>query len=492
MFKKFIPIIITTVCILAVSMIPFKIVSYGFLPVDDALGHAAKAVSGKDLSQILVIRPDIKLDTNIGWRVILTFVHNVTGWDALGLVLFSVTALFILYSLVGLLLLRRPEAWPIMLLIAVLAWGAPIGRLVEGRPYIITMSVLLLICFTWPRLTGKKTPYGLLSLLALSIAVSAWTHSSWYLFCLPIIALLLARQWLSSLRLTAATVSGVIIGAILTGHPMIFLMQTARHPFLVFGNIRLQNMLVGELLPGDGSVLVVMAVVLILVWRSLRGRWDSKVIDNPVFILMSLSWVLGFVTMRAWFDVGIPAVSFWVANEVQDFLETQDRFLSAKRIIVAFTALVMLYLFVTSDINSRWSASIYTEYMTADDPVKADLLPEPGGILYSPDMLVFFRTFFKNPHAQWRYMVGYEPAMMPPEDLKIFRNIQLRLGNISAFKPWIDKMTPRDRLIIEYAPDKPPPLETLEWRKITSTKWSGRLPRKKDASIIDHKTGKGK
>jgi len=482
-YSKFIPVVVTTVCILVISMIAFKIISYGFLPCDDALAHAAKVISGKDLNQIMVIRPDVKLDPNAGWRAILELVHYVTGWDVLGLVLFSVVSLFILYSLVGISSLRRPEAWPIMLLILTLAWGAPVGRLIEGRPYIVTMTTMLFICFAWPRLTEKKPPYDILSLLALSIASSTWIHCSWYIFGLPVIALLLARQPLASARLAAAAACGVILGAVMTGHPVTFLTHTVRHPFLVFGNIRFQNMLVGELLPGDGSVVLVIAVLLLMAWRALRGRWDSKVIDNPVFILGSLCWVLGFMTMRVWLDIGIPALSFWVANEIQDFLETGMGPLSAKRLVVAFMALGTLYFAVTSDINFRWSGSIFRESMTANNPEQKDLLPDPGGILYSTDMLVYFRTFFKNPRAEWRYMVGSEPAIMPPEDLKIFRDLQFHFGDIAYFKPWVDKMKPEDRLIIQYGPDKPPPLEGLKWSKITGTQWSGRLPRKGDPPI---------
>lgn len=491
-YLKFIPVIIITVSILAISLVPFKVISYGFLPSDDALRHAAKTISGKDWSQILVLRPDIKLDPNIGWQKILEFVHNITGWDTLGLVLFSMTSLFILYSLVGLLSLRRPEAWPIMLLISLLTWGSNLERYFIGRPYIVTMSVLLLICFVWPRLTEKKPSYGLLLLLALSIAASTWIHCSWYMFCLPIIAFLLAREWLACLRLTAATVFGVALGATLTGHPIMFFAQTVNHFMLVFGKAQSQNMLVTELLPADGSIFVVMSVILLMMWRSLRGRWDIKIIDNPAFILASLSWVLGLVTMRVWLDVGIPAVSFWIANEIQDFLETQAKFLSVKRLAVAFIALAVFYFAITSDINYRWSRSIYTEYITADDPSKADLLPEPGGILYSSDMAVFFRTFFKNPHAPWRYMVGFETAIMPPEDLKIYRNLQFHLYDIAFLKPWIDKMKPEDRLIIQQASDSPPPIETLEWGKITKTQWSGRLPRNAGTSVIDHKEKRAK
>ena len=62
-------------------------------------------------------------------------------------------------------------------------------------------------------------------------------------------------------------------------------------------------------------------------------------------------------------------------------------------------------------------------------------LPEPGGIFYSAQMGFFYNTFYRNPQAEWRYILGLEPALMPEDDLKIYRDIQLSGGAVKAVGP---------------------------------------------------------
>jgi hypothetical protein len=102
-------------------------------------------------------------------------------------------------------------------------------------------------------------------------------------------------------------------------------------------------------------------------------------------------------------------------------------------------------------------------------------MPEGSGIFYAADMRFFFNTFYKNPRADWRYMVGFEPALMLPEDLKIYRAIQRAGGACEAYEPWVKKMRAEDRLAI--ACSIQPPLPSLEWKR-SGDYWIGRLPRK--------------
>src|ERR1041385_5000675 len=51
---RYVPLGAWVIVIMTVILIPSKIISYGYLPQDDALRHAAKAVSGKPWSEILV------------------------------------------------------------------------------------------------------------------------------------------------------------------------------------------------------------------------------------------------------------------------------------------------------------------------------------------------------------------------------------------------------------------------------------------------------
>ena len=54
------------IAILIILFIPLKIIEYGYLPGDDALRHAAKAVSGKPWPEILVLGPAFHFDPELG------------------------------------------------------------------------------------------------------------------------------------------------------------------------------------------------------------------------------------------------------------------------------------------------------------------------------------------------------------------------------------------------------------------------------------------
>lgn len=475
--SRIVPLLVLCLVIFVMLIIPMKITGYGFLPPDDALRHSAKAISGKTWNEILVLRSDIKMDSHPGWHSILGFVHKITNCDADSLVVFSIVSLFALFCLVPLFMLRYHEAWLIALMVIITANYTLIYRLLLGRPYIVTMSTLLLLCFLWPNLRDKKTPYKILIILTLAIAASIWIHGSWYLFTLPLLCFFLAREWRAGIRVGMCIFAGIIIGAPLTRHPYLFLTSGISHMFNAFGNHQLQRTLVGEFQVFSGDSLIVIAVLGVLAWRNMRLGWNPKVIDNPVFMLAALSWVLGFVANRFWLDWGLPAAAVWMAQEFEEALNVKMDILSWRRVLLAIVVGAAFYISATSDINSRWTSNLTTEYLSPENPKQASWLPEPGGIIYSDDMTIFYQTFFKNPHAPWRYILGFEPTMMPREDLAILRKIQWNFGAYEAFEPWVKKMRPRDRLIIRRGPDTPPKIAGLEWYYAATGIWIGRLPR---------------
>jgi len=116
-FKRYIPLAVWVVSVLTIVLVPLKIIGLGFLPMDDALRHAAKAVSGKAWQDILVMRPDFAIDPSPGWQKILewvcpaTWVQQWANGPAEALVVFSVISLMLLVTLCALPWLRRPEAW---------------------------------------------------------------------------------------------------------------------------------------------------------------------------------------------------------------------------------------------------------------------------------------------------------------------------------------------------------------------------------------------
>ncbi len=69
--SKLVPPVIFILIIFTFFMIPINVLSKGFLPEDDALRHAAKVISEKEWTEILVLRPEIQADSHTGWHKIL-------------------------------------------------------------------------------------------------------------------------------------------------------------------------------------------------------------------------------------------------------------------------------------------------------------------------------------------------------------------------------------------------------------------------------------
>jgi hypothetical protein len=91
-------------------------------------------------------------------------------------------------------------------------------------------------------------------------------------------------------------------------------------------------------------------------------------------------------------------------------------------------------------------------------------------------MTIFYQIFYKNPKADWRYILGFESAFMPREDLKILRYIQSNARIYKYFGPWVKKMKPEDRLILRADMDHQPKISELEWNYTALNIWVGRKP----------------
>lgn len=477
-YRPLIPAIVICITVITIIFIPLRVIAYGYLPLDDALRHAAKVISGKDWSQILVVRDEIKMDSHPGWHAVLGCAHRLFGLDQDGLVVFSVVALFILFCLVPIFFLKRPEVWPIALLIVTVANNGFMMRLFFGRPYIISMAVIAMLCLRWQSFKVKKFPYTDVILLALLISASTWMHCSWHLWAVPVFAFFLAREYRAAFRIVIACLAGILIGASFTGHPAVFLKQSFAHSLLAFSGNPLHRMLVSEFQPFGGDMIMVIVAAGLLILRYSRGAWNAKCVDNPVFILAATEWVLAFFVMRFWIDWGMPALMVWIALELQGFFKDLVREYSWRRILITSFGCLALFLALTNDLGGRWTYNLTTEYLSQDDPRQEKWLPDAGGIVYSNDMAVFYQTFFKNPKAPWRYILGFEPAWMPPDDLRIYRKIQWNYGASQSFEPWVKKMRPQDRMIIRGQSESAPKIEGLEWYYTATNTWIGRLPKK--------------
>jgi hypothetical protein len=222
----------------------------------------------------------------------------------------------------------------------------------------------------------------------------------------------------------------------------------------------------------------VLAVVIMLLWRARSADWRPQQLLNPLFLMGVLGWLLGLKVVRFWSDWGLPAMLIWLAFEFQKQLEKYMLADSWKRLLLTAALALGVFLGTTSDRDSRWTACLTKEYLTQADAELAGWLPPPGGVIYSADMRVFNDTFFKNPNAPWRYALGFESALMLPEDLAVVRNVDWNFGDVRAYAPWVKKMRPEDRLVIRAAAGAMPNIPELEWHYAVTDLWMGR-PRQK-------------
>jgi hypothetical protein len=474
--KRYVPLAVWAIVLLVILAMPLKIIKYGYLPGDDALRHAAKAVSGKSWSEILVLNDVYKIDHEFGWNLLLEKIHHWTNWDTDKLVVFSVVSLFILVGWSALPWLKRPEAWLATLTLATLV-AAVCGRMTLGRPFLVTFAVLLTLLFLWQKFGSSPPKKWMLLLATILFALVTFVHGVWYLWVLLLGAFFLAGEIRWAVLLGFCWVIGVFIGSALTGHPFEYPLQAFKLALLAVGAHATARTMATELQPFDGDILAVGILGGLLVLRQLAKLNVVPLVKNPAFWLTCICWVLGFKVARFWDDWGWPALMVLVAYDLQSLLQARFAENSFKRLGLTLFLAAATFLCVTNDAHSRWSQTLSDRYLTADNPELAGWLPDHGGIFYTADMTLFYQTFYKNPTGDWRYMLGFEPTWMPAEDFEVYHNVLWNLGEVKAYDQWINKMQPADRLVIRGGRGASPGIAQLEWKYSGVGIWVGRTPR---------------
>ena len=184
--------------------------------------------------------------------------------------------------------------------------------------------------------------------------------------------------------------------------------------------------------------------------------------------MIVLCWVLGFKADRNWADWGMPVcpgMAPALPIRANHHLRRLDSSLLQMPCRHGAPGRPALSPKATNDLGRRYSGSTAPICLVRQrSPSLQGWLPEGDGIFYTSQMGFFYDTFYVNPRAPWRYIVGYEPALMPDDDLKIYRDIQKSGGAIQAYKPWADKLRPADRLRQFTAPPSP---TCRSWNGIT-------------------------
>jgi hypothetical protein len=298
------------------------------------------------------------------------------------------------------------------------------------------------------------------------------------LWLLPIAAFFFAGQFRWTVLLAGAWLTGVCLAALLTGHPAVYFAQAIEVAFNTVGKHITNRTEVSEMQPFDGNILAVVLVGALVLLRAATKPATPPLTKNPAFWLMCGCWILAFRVARFWEDWGWPALMVLAATEVEFLLLAKMAADSWRRLLVAVILALATFLAVTSDFGSRWTQSLTWQFLSAaEHPELAGWMPEKGGILYCADMNVFYRTFFKNPNGDWKYILGYEASLMPAEDFQTYHKILWNFGDAKAYAPWVEKMKPADRLVIPGGGSERPNLPRLEWNYGVSGIWIGRLPR---------------
>jgi hypothetical protein len=195
--------------------------------------------------------------------------------------------------------------------------------------------------------------------------------------------------------------------------------------------------------------------------------------------MIVINWILGLTADRFWADWGVAAALVWMAGEFDQAMPLLWEASSLQRFIACGCIVLPLYLNSTNDLGRRYSACLTEPFVDGADPQLKDWMPGPGGIFYNDNMQFFYNTFYKNPGGDWRYMSGFEPALMPVDDLKIYRDIHRMEGSLDSYQPWVKKLRPQDRLAV--ARSSPPDIPALEWKQAAPGVWIGRLAASKPA-----------
>jgi hypothetical protein len=473
--QRYAPLACWIAVLLTALFICLKILGYGYSPGGDARRHVAKPFAGKPYSQIVVMRPEYVVDHSPGWEWLLGVLRRAFGWGEDALMSFSIMSLLLWIFCLPLIWLRRPEAWLAAILAQMIAIPELMIRWTQARPFLITEGILIALLFSWSKDERKNPPWWKLILTGAAFALSVWMHGAWYLWVLLLVAFFLAQRWRAGLWLAVCWVAGTLAGALLTGKPFAFLYGAVFMAASVYHEHLPKWMLVGEFQPSEGEFASLTLLALVYLWLKLQNRIFRPLFLQPVFWMIAINWILGFSADRFWADWGLPAALVWMAlqfDEAMPAIAPPDSF---KRLLLCGLITLPLFLDATNDLGRRYTSSLNETFLDASDPNLKGWLPGTGGIFYSDNMKFFYNTFYKNPTAQWRYMVGFEPALMLPDDLKVYRDIQRRGHAAEAYEPWIKRMRPEDRFAIESQFE--PNLPALEW-KHSGDYWIGRLPQK--------------
>jgi hypothetical protein len=466
------------IILLVAVFIPLKVVSYGWTPPDDGLRHVAFSTVDIEWSDVLLIKPELASDHNPGWHWILKSFYRL-GLDKEGLMMLSVVGLFALVHIAGLLVVSKPIAWFLSFFILVIVEPGVLFRFFLGRPFIFTFAITFFLLKLWTDnkfielQKNKLSPLwrGIISVIL--VALSTWIHGSWYLFFLVVFAFILAGRFREAGQLSLCVILGTFVGALLSGDFMGFMYFQKNATLAIFTEDVYNWQLVTEFGSGRISMGWFWVIVCLAAYMIKTKKRDlEEILLDPVLILTLLGWCLGIKTYRFWGDWGVMAFMYWTAKAFSDSLPLEIFNNLRIRYSLFIFLTVSVFFLATHDGGGRYSRRSLDQPIDFTSEELCDWAPGEDGIVYSYNMSVFYNHFYAYPKAKWKYVLGFESAIMPDEDRLVLRQIGMNDGRVAGdYMPWINKMRPQDRLIL---PAKLADTPMLEWKIGARYHWIGR------------------
>lgn len=464
-------LVLLTLVIVVVAMIGI-VVGRGFLPIDDALRHAAKAISQKPWAEVLVLDEAYAkgMESHPGWHAFLTSMTWLVGPSIESLVVVSIVVLFSTMFLPG-LSLARPEAWWLAAAVWLYVDPGTLGRWVLGRPLVLSLAMMSLVLILSPRLRDTNWRKPWLWCVIGAVALAVWCHSTiWYLWVLPVGSMLLAGFGWNLWRPALAIFGGVAIGLALSGDPF---GQAWQQLQIVVTAQRNSLLTVSEFIPFrwtlEGNLLLVA-----LLWRYLRGRGAAW--NHPALIMAFGCAYAGQFNGR-FGDFATIGILVWLASDWNEFL--RERFAPAHwgRLVVAGAAGLLCIGHVLTPLANPLLNTETTlrlrELQVAADKWRNDTgvegmalregLPGPNGRIYNLDYQAFYLGYAAFYDATWRYTIGMEQALLPPDEMKQIALLRAT-GDEQRLLQWIEPMGAPDRIV--WYNRAPPELPGIVWQKV--------------------------
>ncbi len=454
--------------------IPFQILSKGYRPTDDANRHVAYSISNRQWSDILEFSPGLESDHNVGWHKILRFIYNIFRINKENLLLISVIGLFFLFHFTGSLVVPNKAVWPIVLIMMFLFDRSILHRTLLGRPFIISDVITLILLKIWfiDQEKAKIWVKYLVSIIVLSLAV--WIHGTWYTFFILPTALLLAGKIKEAFELSFCIIFSTLIGAYLTGDFYGFMYFHYAATLNIFSERIYNWQLVTEFAEGNIHIYwFIPTLFIIMLLVSSKKLKLYELTKDAVFIMILLTWLLSIKVIRFWSDWGIVTLMFWLSFKLSELIQDME---SVKKpllrrilfVLIISAAVILIPSYSWS--NQRERANYTVDFSKIEF---ADFKPQDGGIVYNDSMKHFYFQYFADPEGKYKYVLGFEPATMAEENKKIFRDITYSQFHFKAYKPWVDKLTKKDRLFT--TEDLRENYPQLDWVKAAKKLYIGKI-----------------